>query len=652
MAGKKLYIACGAAALVLVAALVLALALGSGGKGKYEKLYSEAQSAYLAGDLDTALKKLGKAVDAKPEEEAYMLMADIYEREGDTQMAIQALYLGYSRTGSDEIASRLDTLKSGKQTDAAAGTVSIAGEEVRLDADALVMASRELKSSDISSLSQVTGLTTLSLSDNYITDITPVSVLTELEFLQLNGNLIADISPLKGLTRLKTLYLDDNPITDFTPLYALTSLKTLSMKGVEIGQSQLDELCQALPNCAIYTDKAVEEVVEVELGGMTFMSDVESLDLSGRGITDISELAVCKQLKKLNLSQNSITDISPLVDMQLLQWLDISENSISELGPLLSLTELSYLDVHQNGVTDISVAGYLRKLMSLNASGNELSVGLGAVAELPELEKLFLKNTGLTDEALTQLETAQSLRELNIEENSGLTKKGVDALAESLSKCSITAGELYYTVQLGMHEYRSDEVSITELSADVSSLDGLENFTELKTLVLTNNSVSELSQLRELEKLETLDLYANKVSDLSPLRSHTALKKLDLYANNISDLAPLSGCTGLEELTLGCNDLKKLTGLSSLSKLKRLSLEDNRINDLTPLSGLTSLEYLNLNDNELSDLTPLYSLRSLKYIYIQGNALTHDAIEELRAALPDCTVVSDTDVAAMQNRTP
>ena len=651
MRGKKLYIACGAAAFVLVAALVLALALGSGGTGKYDKLYSEAQSAYLAGDLDTALKKLGKAVDAKPEAEAYLLMADIYERKNDTQMAIQALYLGYSRTGDDEIASRLDTLKSGKLTSTSAGTVTVGGEETELDADALVMTGKGLRDSDIAVLSQLTALTTLSLSDNYITDITPLGSLTALEFLQLNGNLIGDISPLKGLTWLKTLYLDDNPITDFTPLYALTSLKTLSMKGVEIGQSQLDELCQALPNCAIYTDKAVEEVVEVELGGMTFMSDVESLDLSGRGITDISALGVCKQLVKLDLGGNSVTDISPLVDMQLLQWLDLSENSISDLSPLLSLTELSYLDVHENVVTDISVAGYLQKLMSLDASGNELSGGLDSVAALPALEKLYLKNTGLTDESLTLLGGAQSLRELNIEDND-LTKKGVDALTESLSKCSITAGDLYYTVQLGAHEYRSDTASITELSAGVKSLEGLENFTELKSLVLTNNSVSDISPLRDLEKLETLDLYANSVSDLAPLRSHTALKRLDLYANSVSDLAPLSGCAGLEELSLGCNDLKKLTGLSALTKLKRLSLEDNRITDLEPLSGLTSLEYLNLNDNELYDLTPLYSLRNLKYLYIQGNALPHEDIEALREALPDCTVVSDMDIAAMQSRTP
>ena len=109
---RKLYAVGGAVAGVLVIAIILAIALGSCGAGKYDKLFADGEKAYDAGDYASAIKKLEKAVAASPEEEAYLLLADAYVKNGDSDMAIQVLYLGYSKTGSDAIAQRLDELKN------------------------------------------------------------------------------------------------------------------------------------------------------------------------------------------------------------------------------------------------------------------------------------------------------------------------------------------------------------------------------------------------------------------------------------------------------------------------------------------------------------------------------------------------------------
>ena len=431
---RKLYAAVGAAAGVLVIAIVLAVALGSCGAGKYDKLFAEGEKAYDAGDYASAIKKLEKAVAASPEEEAYLLMADAYVKDGDSDMAIQVLYLGYSKTGSDAIARRLDELKNSANgiTPSDGATVDIAGTSVELSSSSLVLAGMGLRDADIYPIAAMTGLESLSLSDNRLTDVSALAGLTELNFLQLSGNDISDISALSGLTRLKTLYLDGNPIADLTPLYGLTSLKTLSMKGIEVGQSQLAELQDALPGCSIYSDDAVEEVVDVQLGSRTFKSDVTELDLSGQRLTDISELSKCKKLVSLDLSSNSISDISVLVDLQELQSLNISGNSISDLNPLLSLQKLRSLNAADNVVSDISVAGHLPELTSLELGGNALETGVASLGRLTKLESLGLKATGVTDEQLEELYTLTSLKSLDLEDNDELTANGVDALQDKL----------------------------------------------------------------------------------------------------------------------------------------------------------------------------------------------------------------------------
>ncbi len=116
---------------------------------------------------------------------------------------------------------------------------------------------------DISPLSGLTKLTSLSLSHNAITDINPLSELTNLESLYLSANSITDINPLSGLTNLTSLGLARNTVTDISPLITLTNLRTLS--------------------------------------------------LNYNNITDIAVLNRLVKLELLALRENTITDIGPLV---------------------------------------------------------------------------------------------------------------------------------------------------------------------------------------------------------------------------------------------------------------------------------------------------------------------------------------------------
>ena len=645
---KSLFIVGGAvAALLVVVLLLLLLWGGSGNKDKtYDRFYAAAEDAYFSRDYETALKKLNKAKDVKETAEIYLLMADIYYAEGDTERALQVLTLGSSHVGGAEIHAMLERLKGhgAEPVDEPVPDSApvVGGMDVRADATSLVLTGRALSEQDLAALGRITTLESLSISGCGVRSIDALSGLKNLTFLQVSDNEFSDLSPISGLENLKTLYIDDNPITDFSPLYPLTALRTLSMKQIPVTDTQLKALKKALPKCSVYADEPTEEAVELTLGGRRFKNDVTELNLGGLGITDVSVLSECPHLKRLDLRDNAITDISPLLDLQELEWLCLWNNEVEDIYPLMTLNRLQYLDLDGNSVRDISVLGYLPALEELWLGNNELR-SLNALKQLTGLRRLGLENTALDDGGLDALMGLTTLTELNVKGNEGISAEKFEALREALPDCLIAHDELLYSVSLGGKPFLSDAEEISAIGVGVDDLSGLENFRKLKTLRLDVNHVSDLSPLRELEVLQELHLYGNSVSDLTPLDGHGALQILDLKDNFVSDLSPLAGCRHLRELSLAGNAVNDLTPLAACTELTSLDLDGNSISSISALAPLTSLTVLHLENNDVTDLSALYSLVKLETLYIRGNDLTPDDIQALQTMLPHCLIVHDVE---------
>ena len=618
---KLLFIIGGAVLTVLLLVIVFSTVLGGSGK-KYDKLYREAEAAYLSHDYALAEEKLRSAMELKTTEKAYLLMADIYTAEGETEKAIEILYLGYSRLGGEPIAEKLETLKNaqsgGVPAPAAEGPVTIAGLSVDVEASELLLSGHGLSSADRAAISTLKNMESLSVSDCGIADLSFLSGLDRLTLLQISDNAVRDLSPLSGLTRLKTLYIDNNPVTNLEPLYGLTSLRTLSMKGIALSDAQLKALREALPDCHIYSDAASETDKEITLGGRTFSADVTELNLGGLGLTDISALSACTKLEKLDLRDNKIEDLSPLVELPNLKWLCIWNNEVEDINPLLSLRELEYFDADSNKISDISVLEYLTKLDEVWLNRNPLK-SIKPLSALTELTRLGLAETGLDDDALDSLMKLEKLKELNIKGNGDLSAAKFEALQKALPNCVISHDELRSGIRLGYQEFEDDVEQIIVRSQDIEDISALKNCKKLRVLDLSGNKIKDLSALRGLTTIEELNLSDNLITDLSPLAGCTHLRKLLLSGNQIQDLAPLAGCTELTELYLDGNKISDINALSALTKLKTLQLENNSVSDLSALYGLSQLEILS----------------------IRGNGLTADDILALQTSLPKCVVLHD-----------
>lgn len=621
---KRWYLIGGTALALLLIAFLLTLLLGGSGR-KYNRYYNEAEAAYAAGDYTAAEEKLRRAMELKSTEKAYMLMADIYCATGETDRAIQILYLGYSHVGSARIEARLEALKSGRGnapvSPVPVENMTIGGKLMDGSVSSLVLSGTKLKEDDLQSIAGLTRLESLGISDCGIRDIGFLSGASGLTFLQISDNSVRDLTPLAGMKHLKTLYIDNNPITDLTPLYGLSALRTLSMKGIDVEPKALSELRDALPNCSIYADEPEETVSEIKLGGRTIRTDVTELDLGGLDLTDISALRACADLEKLDLRDNEITDLSPLVELPKLKWLCIWNNKVEDIYPLLSLSAMEYLDADGNEISDISVLEYLPHLQEVWLNGNPVA-SFAPLRTLKELTRLGLAETDLKDEDLELLAELTELTELNIKGNSELTAGAFDKLCEALPKCKIDHDKLLYAVRFGDREFRSDLKRIDADGLNVDDISALKDFTELQILSLKGNHISDLSPLQDLTGLQELRLDGSSISDLAPLSGLKALQVLSLAHNSAAVLTPLAGCTGLREL----------------------NLSGNGITDITPLRYLSALEHLELADNQIVDLSALYGLSNLKTLDLRGNPLKADDILALQTSLPDCEILHDIEL--------
>ena len=125
-------------------------------------------------------------------------------------------------------------------------------------------------------------------------------------------------------------------------------------------------------------------------------SKIEVLDLSSRGLSDLSVLAGLADIEALDLSGNGVDDLWPLAAIGGLEVLDLGGNAVGDIAALGSLVHLRVLDLSDNAVSDVAPLAGLRALRRLDLSGNRV-VDLRPLSELRRLEVLLLDGNEVVD---------------------------------------------------------------------------------------------------------------------------------------------------------------------------------------------------------------------------------------------------------------
>ena len=111
------------------------------------------------------------------------------------------------------------------------------------------------------------------------------------------------------------------------------------------------------------------------------------------------------------------------------------------------------------------------------------------------------------------------------------------------------------------------------------------------------------------------------ITNLDGLEAFTNLESLDLSQNAVTDISPLAGLTKLTALSLAGNPVMDVEPLAKLTNLKLLILSNCQAQDYSALSHLINLQVLWLDNSTISDVSPLVSLTNLQTLYLDKSSV-------------------------------
>ena len=161
---------------------------------------------------------------------------------------------------------------------------------------------------------------TLQVGDSFDTS-SVFEGLPNLKSLYFNGNTtnLNDLTLLSGLTNLNTLSIGNYRGGDLSPLSALRNLTSLTLFNWGYNGTVDISPLSALTNL---TDLYIYEINVEDITPLAGLTKLERLYLTYGGISDITALAGLTSLIELNIGGNAIYDFSPLVDLDNLMSLE------------------------------------------------------------------------------------------------------------------------------------------------------------------------------------------------------------------------------------------------------------------------------------------------------------------------------------------
>lgn len=271
--------------------------------------------------------------------------------------------------------------------------------------------------------------------------------------------------------------------------------------------------------------------------GKKIMEDDEYIDFSDVKVDKnlAEKLKVFTNLKTVNLYNQNLT-VDEKVTLQK-QFKNVSFKwSVTVLGENVD-----------NNIETLDLSN--KKIPNLEEFKKELSL-------LPNLKKLDMSNTNLTNEQLGVLRTE-------------FPNTRIDWVVH-LGKWSLKTDAVAFSVLIYKYDYRR------MTSADIQVL---KYCTELQALDLGHQSIEDISVIGDyLPNLRVLILADNKIKDITPIGKLKHLHYLELFMNDITDSTPLKNCRELVDLNISFNyRFSDISGIMDLPLLERLWLISDRI---------------------------------------------------------------------------
>ena len=521
-----------------------------------------------------------------------------------------------------------------------------------------------------------------------------ISFFEDLETLDCHGIGLTTLNVSKNF-KLEELNCSDNQLKDYLYIlsYRLKKLNCSNNKLTHMNLGILLGLNLEEVNCS---NNKITNIV------MDSVGELVKFDCSNNDLMTL-DVSQCFKLKELNCSGNQLMELDVGNQTQLTQ-LDCSNNKLTELnvkqnGGLTSLicndNQLKSLDLSKNNSLSnlncaknrLACVDFSHMIGStINADGNRRPIavrtdGTFDLTTLPDFDvsKATFLNGGSVSG--TMLNVDAGANEVSYQYNCG---DGVNRTF--IFETSLPINEKNFpddnfrnyikTYKAGSRdvltvEERSKVETIEVEGKNISRLEGIEAFPNLKVLKCGNNSIQKLD-LRQNPKLETLKCNENQLTQLDLSKnpdidylycSENQLEQLDvshlqlkyLYCSH-NDLEQLDVKNSKLLIELDCSKNNRLTALdldvAHKPNLVRVECQNNQLTSLI-LGENKGLEKLNCANNQLTQLN-LNNMSALKELNCANNQLTQlnlknmISLKELRCQNNQLTAL---DVSSSPNLT-
>ncbi len=144
----------------------------------------------------------------------------------------------------------------------------------------------------------------------------------------------------------------------------------------------------------------------------------------------------------------------------------------------------------------------------------------------------------------------------------------------------------------------------------ISDLSGIENFTELYSLNITNNHIKSIGKIPK-ERLYSLEIsYIEEVEDISLIENFSKLEKLSITNSSLKEFPEY---------------------IKRLENLKSFEWKDGVLENISGIGNLKNVTMLNLSNNNISNIDEIAKLEKLLLLYAKGNNISNiDAISNLK----------------------
>ncbi len=591
-------------------------------------------------NYEQAIIEYEKVLEIEPKNvDAYLKLAELHEKNGDPNKALEVLQRGLENTSDDKIRQKLDGTTVVGQSSSFFSSRPAEGSQsapvsVSSSSGSTVFHSSSSSSKSSSSSPASSSSNTASSSKSSLSSYTNSSSST--------SNSSRSSSSSQSVPTVPS----GNSVTIQGMVFDIVQTTYLDLNDVNITNYDLEEISQLvnLTHLELHNNMISDITPLRDLTNLTYLS------LRGNSINNISSLENLTELTYLNLNENQVSDITPLKNLTNLTYLGLYGNNVGDISSLQNLKSLTELRLDANGeIKDISALGNLKDLENLNLDENQVS-NIVSLKNLTKLKVLYLNGNKVSD--ISSLKDLTNLKELWLGDNQITNIAPLENLT-GLSYLNLSGNKLSSITPLSkLHNLTGINLGGT----GISDITPLKNLTNLTVLQLENNQISDVSALEKLTKLNTLWLNSNKITSVAPLSKLTSLEILYLNNNRISDISPLSGLKNLVRLDFNQNLFTDITPLKYLTKLEQIDLCFNHINDISPLSNLTELEWLNLHTNQITDITPLSGLTNLTYLTLYSNDVKNiqplAKLRKLTSVDLDDDNISETDKAWLRSQLP